>query len=113
MLMTTCKSWGRTGKTFVFDRTTCEQAQTPFLLLFQFQFVSYYHFYLLFPSDQPWFLPDVEFIVNSDERRGYYTVWQNFEVYRPGCRIVQGAATHEEARRINGLTGALVYTLCA
>ena len=79
------------------------------MLLFQFQFVSYYHFYLLFPSDQPWFLPNVEYILNSDERRGYYTAWQNFEVYRPGCRILQGTVTNEEAYRINGLTGACLY----
>lgn len=65
----------------------------------------YFHFYLLFPSDEPWFVPEgINYAHFAGAIRGYYTVWQNMEIYLPDSRILQGLATNFEAERLSQLT---------
>ena len=45
--------------------------------------------YLRFPADQPAFWDDTSFILYTDDRRGYYTMWTNMEKLLPDCRILQ------------------------
>ena len=72
---------------------------------FQFHMSYYFHYYLLFPADQPWFISnDTNYVHYAGEVRGYYTAWLNMEVFNPGCRIIQGSATHFEAERLSQMT---------
>ena len=64
--------------------------------------VYYFHFYLLFPADQPWFFPEgIEYAHYAGPIRGYYTVFRNIDNYIPGSRILQGIATDFEAERLS------------
>ena len=72
----------------------------------QFEFNYYYHFYMQFPANTDWSLvPNTEYLIYAGERRGYYSVWQNFGIYYEGSNILQCTVVDEEAERIHKLTG--------
>ena len=67
-------------------------------------------FYLKFDDSIPWFVPDnKEWIVHASRKRGYFTLWQNFEKTVPGSHIIQGTMTDNEVRRLEISPGIFSY----
>lgn len=72
----------------------------------QFNFGVYYRMYLKFPEEGEWFVPNnTEWIIYASPKRNYFPTWQNINKLIPGSRILNFDVTHDEARRLNTLTG--------
>ena len=62
--------------------------------------ITDYPIYVLFPRSQIPFWDDYDFILNVQDRRGYYTLWQNYDRLMDESRILQVQLVGLEAKRI-------------
>ncbi|PKA58212.1 Polyamine oxidase [Apostasia shenzhenica] len=70
------------------------------LAIYEFDMAVYTKIFLKFPYS---FWPagnGTQFFLYASDRRGYYPVWQHFEVEYPGAHVLLVTVTDEESRRI-------------